>query len=100
MIMNKEFKPAEQPEIPLTPHHLAQEHAVLLKDSVAQKFGITPENIDLLLDNADGVYLSKEDPNTLCCLATDQKNGFLYLITGKIDSTGKILSDFICDIVG
>ena len=98
--MNKEFKPAEQRETPLTPHDLAQEHVTLLKDSIVQKFGIAPEDINLLLNNADGVYFSKEDPKVLCCLATDQKNGFLYVITGKIDSTGKILSDFICDIVG
>jgi hypothetical protein len=83
----------------INPHELAKIFAAEIKETVAGKFSILPEDLTLLLEDADGVYISEEEANTLCCFVVGQKDGFLYLVTGKIEEGGKSLSHLKSDIV-
>ena len=83
----------------ISPHELAKTFVAQIKGVVAEKFSISPDDLALLLEDKDGVYLSKEEPDTLCCLVVGQKNGFLYLVTAKITGGGGSLDNFKCDIV-
>ena len=64
-----------------------------------EKFSVSSDDLALLLKDKDGVYLSQEEPNTLCCFVVGQKNGFLYLVIGKIEEDGKSLTNLKSDIV-
>jgi hypothetical protein len=81
------------------PHELAKKFESQIKEVIAKKFSVAPENLSLLLEDKSGVYLSEEDPNTFCCLVVGQENGFLYLVTAKVKEDGKILDNFKTDIV-
>lgn len=80
-------------------HELAKKFEVQIKEAIAQKFPVPPEELSLLLEDKEGVYLSEEEPNTLGCLIVGQKNGYLYLVTAKIEEDGQSLRDFKSDIV-
>ncbi len=80
-------------------HELAKSFEPQIKGVVAEKFSISPDDLVLLLEDKDGVYLSQEEPNTLCCFVVGQKNGFLYLVTGKIEEDGKKLTNLKSDVV-
>lgn len=81
------------------PHELARKFESQIKGVVAKKFSIAPDDLSLLSEDKDGIYLSKEEPDTLCCFVVGQKNGFLYLVTAKIGEGGKSLNNFKSDIV-
>lgn len=83
----------------INPHELAKSFEPQIKEVVAEKFSISPDDLALLLEDKDGIYLSQEEPNTLCCFVVGQKNGFLYLVTGKIEESGKSLTNLKSDIV-
>ncbi|MDO8676734.1 MAG: hypothetical protein Q7K16_03765 [Candidatus Azambacteria bacterium] len=83
----------------INPHELAKAFELQIKGVVAQKFSVALDDLVLLLEDKDGVYFSKEEPNTLCCFVVGQKNGFLYLVTGKIEESGKSLTNLKSDIV-
>lgn len=83
----------------INPHELAKAFESKIKGVVAEKFSISPDELSLLLEDKDGVYLSQEEPDTLCCFVVGQKNGFLYLVIGKIEENGKGLTSFKSDIV-
>lgn len=80
-------------------HELARKFESQIKDVVAKKFSVAHGDLSLLSEDKDGVYLGKEEPDTLCCFVVGQKNGFLYLVTGKIGERGKSLDNFKSDIV-
>ena len=81
------------------PHKLAQIFEAAIKDAVSRKFLVPVADLVVLLDDEDGVYMSQEEPATVCCLVLGQENGFLYLVTGKIQEKGEALTDFKADIV-
>lgn len=83
----------------INPHELAKTFIAQIKRVVAEKFSIPPDDLALLLEDKDGVYLSREESDTLCCFVVGQKNGFLYLVTGKIEESGKSLTNLKSDIV-
>ncbi len=83
----------------LNPHELAKSFEVQIKGAVVKKFSVPQDDLSLLLGDKDGVYLSQEEPNTLCCLVVGKKNGFLYLVTGKVEGGKNQLSDFKSDII-
>ena len=83
----------------IDPHEFAKSFESQLKGVVAKKFSTIPEELTLLLGDKDGAYLSQEEPDTLCCFVVGQKNGFLYLVTGKIEVGGKSLTNLKSDIV-
>lgn len=89
----------EQPnQLLVDPHQLARTFEALIKDTVAQKFPDDSDDLTLLLEDEAGVYLSKEEANTLCCLLVGQKSGHMYLVTGRSEE-GKFLSDLKCGII-
>lgn len=83
----------------INPHELAKSFESQIKGVVAGKFSIFSDDLALLLEDKDGVYFSQEEPDTLCCFVVGQKNGFLYLVTGKIEEGGKSLANLKSDIV-
>lgn len=83
----------------VNPPELAKTFESQIKGVVAEKFSVSPDELALLIEDKDGVYLSQEEPDTLCCFVVGQKNGFLYLVTGKINEGGKSLTNFKTDIV-
>ena len=83
----------------INPHELAKFFETQIKKTVAEKFSVTTEELTLLLQDKEGVYLSREKPDTLCCLVVGQGNGFLYLVTARIEEDGNSLTDFKTDIV-
>lgn len=83
----------------ISPHELAKTFESQIKGIVAEKFSVSPNELELLLEDKDGVYLSQEEPNTLCCLVLGQQNGFMYLVTGKIEEGGKNLTNLKTDII-
>lgn len=83
----------------ISPHGLAKTFESKIKGVVAKKFSVAPDDLDFLLDDKDGVYFSEEEANTLCCFVVGQKNGFLYLVTGKIEDGGKNLTNLKSDII-
>ncbi len=80
-------------------HGLAKSFESQIKGVVAEKFSVSSDDLALLLEDKDGVYLSQEEADTLCCFVVGQKNGFLYLVTGKIEESGKSLTNLKSDIV-
>lgn len=83
----------------INPRELAKSFELQIKEVVAKKFSISPNELTALLEDEDGVYLSQEEPNTLCCFVMGQKNGFLYLVKSKIEKNGKGLTNFKSDII-
>ncbi|HCP08272.1 MAG TPA: hypothetical protein DIT25_00515 [Candidatus Moranbacteria bacterium] len=94
----KEMYQTNSEKIP-SPHELARKFEMQIKGTVAEKFSVEPEKLSLLLYDKDGVYLSQEESETLCCFVVGQENGFLYLVTAKIENKSKELNNFKADIV-
>lgn len=86
-------------KITINPHELAKKFEPQIKETVAKKFSVPSDDLLILFEDRDGVYLNKEEPDTLCCFVLGQKNGFLYLVTAKIEENGKSLGNFKSDIV-
>ena len=89
----------EQDNQKINPHELARSCEYQIKEVIAKKFSVSPDELELLLGDKDGVYMSQEEPNTLCCLVVGRKNGFLYLVTGKIEENGKSVTGLKTDII-
>lgn len=79
-------------------HKFAKVFEAQIKEVVAKKFSIPSDDL-ALLDDKDGAYLSQEVSNTLCCFVVGQMNGFLYLVTGKIENNGNNLTNLKSDII-
>lgn len=83
----------------LSPHELASKFQSQIKETVAQKFSLASGELSLLLGDTAGVYISQEEPGTLCCLVVSQQNGHLYLVAAEIEKNGSILSNFRSDVI-
>lgn len=82
-----------------TPHELARRNEALIKETIVKKFGLLSSELTLLSSDQEGVYFSKEVPNTLCSLVSDEKHGFLYLVTCEVDPVSQELQNCKCDIL-
>ncbi|MBI3632070.1 MAG: hypothetical protein HY225_01320 [Candidatus Vogelbacteria bacterium] len=80
-------------------HELARKYEPMIKGTVMKKFEVDPAELSLLLDDQAGVYLSKEERDTLCSFVLGKKNGHMYLVAAKIEDDGRSLCSFKCDIV-
>lgn len=83
----------------INPLELAKKFELQIKEVVTKKFSVSPDELSLLLEDKEGVYFSDEEANTLCCFVVGQKNGYLYLVTAKIEEDGQNLNDFKSDII-
>jgi len=83
-------------------HDLAVKFEAQIKDAIVKKpnSNVSADELSLFLKDKAGVYLSKEDPDTLCCLVCGNKNGLIYLVTAKITENGQELADFKSDAIG
>ena len=81
-----------------TPSDWAEDYRVEIEKCLEANFSVSSDELKLLLKE-DGVYWSKEEPDTLCCLVVGKKNGFLYLVTGEVGADRKNLQNFKCSIV-
>jgi hypothetical protein len=91
--------PQKNNEKILSPHELAKKFEAQIKGVVVEKFSPKAEDLSLLLEDKVGVYLSKEEPDTLCSFVVDQKGGYLYMVSAKMEDNGKQLINFKCHIV-
>jgi hypothetical protein len=83
----------------INPYQLAKTFELQIKNAITKKFSVPSNELKLLLEHDNGVYLSQEEANTLCCFVLGQKNGFLYLVTGEINQNGENLTNFKAGII-
>ena len=84
----------------VSPHRLAEKFEQQIKAAITNKFsGTTADDLRLLTDKEDGVYISEADPGTLCCLVVGLKDKYLYLVTGDIVKEKTELKHFNAMIV-
>ena len=83
-------------EITIDPHRLAKKFERHIKKAVMQSdASITEHDLQLLTDKEDGVYVSKEDSGTLCCLVLEKKDGFIHLVTADMTEKKTNLENFL-----
>ena len=80
-------------------HNLAEKFEDRIKKAVTERFSDSADELVLLTDKKDGVYISREDPSALCCLVVGKKSKFLYLVTAVIDEDQRELSNFSAMII-
>jgi len=80
-------------------HSLAEAFDFQIRKAVSDTFAVPLDDLVLLSHDKKGVYMSEEEPGTLCCFVLGQKNGFLYVVASTIDSDGKNLTSFRAGIV-
>lgn len=95
--INKEKKQHSKNEI--TIYELVENHNQQIKEAITKRFLADSDDLFILSEDKDGVYLSEEDLNMLCCLVVDKKNGFLYVVTSNIKNDGENLENFQSAIV-
>lgn len=83
----------------LSPHDLARKHADALVAAIVERFAIQEPRLSLLLDDEAGVYMSDQEPDTLCGLVLDERDGHMYVVTAKVAPNGRELSDFKSDLL-
>ena len=64
-----------------TIHNLAEKYEKDIKDVVTKRFSESADNLVPLINKKNGVYISGEDPSTLCCMVVGKKSKYLYLVT-------------------
>lgn len=89
----------EETQKTIDPHTVAKLCEAQIKAKITERFFVADDELVLLLEDQDGVYLSQQEPNTLCCLVVGKENGFLYLVTAEITAGGTQLTNLKSDIV-
>jgi len=97
--MESRIRSANDNEAIRNPYTLANKFAPEILGAVSAEFNLM-EEVSLLSEDESGIYMSKEEPDMLCCLVLGNKNGHLYLVTGKVSTDGKVLSDFKTAVIG
>jgi hypothetical protein len=69
-----------------------------IKQVVADKYQILPQDLFLMKNNKNGAYFSKIEENVFCCFAVG-KNGYLYLVKAEIEVNNNRLVNYVCGIV-
>jgi len=98
--MESSIRSANDNETIRNPHTLANKFAPEILSAVSAGFNLLEEEVSLLSEDESGIYMSKEEPDMLCCLVLGNKNGHLYLVTGKVSTDGKSISDFKTAVIG
>lgn len=83
----------------IDPYKIAEAFKLQIKETIAVEYSVPADDLMLLLDNKEGAYLSQEDPGAFCCFVVGKKNGFLYLVSGKIEKNGENLTNLKAGIV-
>ncbi len=84
----------EQPSMETGPHNLARRFEDDIKNAIFEGTGVSAGELELMLQDKDGVYFSEEQPNTLCCLVLGRENGHLYLATAEFSESDNTISNF------
>ena len=66
---------------------------------ISQKYSVAQEDLAVLIDDESGIYLSQEEKETLCTLVLSNNNGYMYLVSAKLNEDSNTLSDFRSDVV-
>ena len=81
------------------PHNLIHKFEREVWEVIAEYSFDPPHSLNLLTEEEGGVYVSREDPTSLCCLVIGKESKFLYLVTAVISKDQKTLSQFRAKIV-
>lgn len=82
----------------LTALELMKCNSAAIKQAVAEKYRIAPQDLFLMENNKKGAYFSKIEDNVFCCFVVGG-NGYLYLVKAKIEGNNDQLVDYACDII-
>ncbi|MCK5096023.1 MAG: hypothetical protein KAR24_01570 [Candidatus Pacebacteria bacterium] len=85
--------------IPKDLHALASQYETQIKDTIVQRFGVEPQDLRVLLEEEQGVYMSNKDPERICCLVVGISSGLLYLVSAKVVGDGDKPQDFLADVI-
>lgn len=80
-------------------HTLAQQYETQLKEAITEQFSVPADELRLLTDREDCVYISEVDPSALCCLAVGGDSGFLYQVIANIDENHETLTNFVAGTI-
>ena len=80
-------------------HTLAEQYEAQIKEAITEKFSVPADELRLMTDQEEGVYISEVDPSALCCLAVGGGTGFLYRVIANIDENHETLTDFVAGII-
>ena len=81
-------------------HKLAEQYEAQIKETIAERFFDSVDELTLLTDREEGVYISEVDPSVLCCLVVGTRSGLLYKVMANIDENHKEpLANFIAGVV-
>jgi hypothetical protein len=83
----------------LTPHVLAKKYEICIKNTINEIYNVSQEQLTILWNEEKGVYFSEQKQNVFCCLVVCE-DGYLYLVTAKLNNDGQKLSGFNCKRIG
>ncbi|OGZ10504.1 MAG: hypothetical protein A3D65_04155 [Candidatus Lloydbacteria bacterium RIFCSPHIGHO2_02_FULL_50_13] len=66
---------------------------------ISQKYSVDTKDLVVLINDESGIYLSKEEKDTLCTLVLNNENGYMYLVSAKYNEEENTLSDFRSDVI-
>ena len=66
-------------------HALAEAYEEQIKETIAEKFSVSVDELVLLTDKEDGVFISEIDFTTFCCLVLGKESRHLYSVTALPD---------------
>ena len=80
-------------------HELAKKYEREIKETIAERFSDSVDDLVPLIDKEDGVFISEVNPSTLCCLVIGRESGYLYVVTARIVRQEELM-DFYAIITG
>lgn len=83
----------------IQPQELAQIYDEQIKQVIFEKYAVPSMELLVLSEDKNGAYFSTEKADTWCCFVVGKNNGFLYLVTAKVEHEGRELRDFHSTIV-
>ena len=80
-------------------HKLAEQYEAQIKEAITEQFSVPADELRLLTDRRNGVYISEIDSLAFCCLAVGGGHGRLYQVIANIDENHETLTDFVAGII-
>lgn len=81
-------------------HKLAEQYETQIRETAAEKFFDAVDELRLLTDQEEGVYISEVDPSVLCCLVVGTRSGLLYQAMANYDENHKEpLANFVATVI-
>ena len=80
-------------------HELADKYEKQIKEAIAERFSVSVDELILLTDKEDGVFINEVDTSALCCLALGKESGFLYAVNAIINKNHEELTNFSAKII-